>query len=122
MAGLIIPVGAQEICIACVEPKATYSCTPELPVGNAGTDLGTGLQGKACATVLAKNGGHQSCHAVNTSEPCDGHARTVTLTDYQRAIAGNGQPSTYQPGVLEMARQNVQDTWRCVSSLFDDCQ
>jgi hypothetical protein len=29
--------------------------------------------------------------------------------------------STYQPGMLEIARRRVYATWVCVTSMFNDC-
>ena len=49
-----------------------------------------------------------------------GLERTVTVTDYQRAMAGNGE-STYEVGAFEIARRSVHDTWLCVASMFKDC-
>jgi hypothetical protein len=51
---------------------------------------------------------------------CEGLPRTVTVTDYQRAIAGTDE-STYEVGAFEVARQGVHDTWLCVTSMFKDC-
>jgi len=115
------PLGAEEVCIACEGPEVSYRCDAELPTNAGNAELRATVGAKACATVLAKAGGHKVCHAVKGEVPCAGSLRAVTLTDYQRAIAGNGQASTYEPGALELARRNVHDTWICVTSLFGDC-
>lgn len=82
--GLSGPLGAEEICISCDGPEATYRCAPELPTGSVAADVSASLEAKACTTVLAQSGGHKACRAVKSSEPCSGHIRTVSLTDYQR--------------------------------------
>lgn len=122
--GLFVPFGAQggeDVCVACEGPEATYRCTPELPVKSTNSDLGAVAGAKLCTTVLAQSANHKKCRAIKDGAPCTGPERVVTLTDYQRMIAGDGQPSTYQPGAFEIARENVQDTLRCVTSLFGDC-
>lgn len=116
-----MPLAAEEICVACDGPAATYRCTPELPTSKVSSELSASLEATACTTVLAETGGHKTCRPIKSDEPCEGGTKTVTLTDYQRAIAGDGQPSTYQPGAVEIARRNVEDTLRCVASLFGDC-
>lgn len=121
MAALSGPLGAEEICIACDGPEASYRCDAQLPTKAGNSELRSTVGGKACTTVLAKAGGHKACHVIKSDEPCTGTLHAVTLTDYQRAIAGDGQPSTYEPGALEIARQNVHDTWICVTSLFGNC-
>lgn len=119
--GLSGPLVAEEVCIVCDEPQASYRCDAELPTNAGNTELRATVGAKACTTVLAKAGGHKACHPIKSEEPCEGSLRAVTLTDYQRAIAGDGQASTYEPGALEIARRNVHDTWICVTSLFGDC-
>ena len=111
---------AAELCIACDEPAATYRCTVEQV--SSSIDLGSTLEEKVCSKVLAKKGTHKSCHlaAVPAGGTCDGLARTVTVTDYQRALSASGE-STYEVGAFEIARQNVHDTWVCVTSMFKDC-
>lgn len=111
---------ADEVCVACEGPAATYRCTLEQPKRDLRFQLEETAQRYACEMVLAKAGPHASCRVVANAEPCDGPARTVTLTDVQRAIAGDGE-STYQPGVFELARRKVHATWLCVASLFNDC-
>lgn len=112
--------GAHELCVACDQPVATYRCTVEQPSGKI--DLGATLEEQICSKVLEKKGAHKKCHlaAVPQGGTCEGLQRTVTITDYQRAIAGPGEP-TYEVGALETARRNVHDTWRCVTSMFKDC-
>ena len=51
---------------------------------------------------------------------CEGLERTVTVTDYQRALTPAGE-ETYEIGALEKVQRNMQNTWTCVSSMFKDC-
>lgn len=115
-----ISASADEICIACEQPAATYRCAIEQP--SEKYKVGGELAQEICSKVLAKKGAHQKCQltAVPEDGKCDGAERTVTVTDYQRAIAGPGE-STYEVGALEIARRNVHDTWLCVMSMFKDC-
>jgi hypothetical protein len=112
---------AGETCVACEKPAATYRCTFEEPTRNQKFQVGDLVKGDVCEKVLATQGPHERCKILpDSGKPCDGLARTVTLTDYQRLLAGDGE-STYQPGMLEIARRNVYATWVCVTSLFNDC-
>jgi len=113
-------LSAGEVCVACDKPAAVYRCTLEQPTRNANLQLGEKAERHVCEKVLATTGPHESCQIVLDAKPCNGVARTVTLTQYQQAIAGDGE-STYQPGVLELARRSVNATWVCVTSLFNDC-
>jgi hypothetical protein len=118
---LMASLRADEVCVACEKPGATYRCTFEEPTRNRKFQIGELVQGEICPKVLAMQGPHAGCKILPAAaEPCDGVARTVTLTDYQRLLAGDGE-STYQPGVLEIARRNVYATWVCVTTLFNDC-
>jgi hypothetical protein len=116
----LIPAHAQELCMSCSEPVASYRCSVEQP--SEKMQIGGKLAEEICSKVMEKKGGHAKCHVarIAAGDACDGPARTVTVTDYQRAIAGSGE-STYEPGALEIARRNVQSGWVCVTSLFQDC-
>jgi len=112
---------AGEVCVACEKPAATYRCTFEEPTRNRKFQVGDLVQDEVCTKVLAMQGPHEGCKILpDAAQTCDGLARTVTLADYQRIFAGDGE-STYQPGVLEIARRNVYATWVCVTTLFNDC-
>jgi len=111
---------SEEVCIACDEPAATYACTFDQAMRDVTLNLGSAVQGHVCEKVLAQAGPHAGCRLIETVEPCNGIARTVTLADYQQAMAGDVE-STYQPGVLELARRKVYATWVCVTSMFNDC-
>jgi hypothetical protein len=111
---------AGEICLACEKPAATYRCTFEEPTRNQKVQIGDLVQDDVCAKVLAAQGPHEGCKILPAGQTCDGLPRTVTISDYQKIFAGDGE-STYQPGVLEIARRNVYATWVCVTTLFNDC-
>ena len=115
-----IPAQTAELCVTCEQPAATYRCTVELPSDKY--NIATQLQGEMCSKVLAKNGEHQRCslHPVAEGGVCEGSARTVTVTDYQRALTPAGE-ETYEIGALEKVQRNMQNTWTCVSSMFKDC-
>jgi hypothetical protein len=111
---------AGEVCIACEQPAATYRCSVDLPTDKY--NIAPQLQGEMCAKVLAKKGEHHKCSLLPVAEggKCEGLARTVTVTDYQRALIPAGE-ETYEIGALEKVQRNMQDTWVCVTSMFKDC-
>ncbi len=115
-----LSASADEICIACEQPAATYRCVVERP--SEKYSLGNDLEQEICTKVLAHKGAHQQCHVTPVPEggACEGAQRIVTVTDYQRTLASSGE-STYEVGALEIARRNVHDTWLCVTSMFKDC-
>ena len=118
--GLALPLDAAEICVTCDNPAATYRCSLEQMPQVKAYGLESTAQAHVCETVLAKNEHHGSCHVVPNAQTCDGKSRTVTLTDYQRATAGDVE-KTYEPGALEKAQRGMQSAWTCVASLFSDC-
>jgi hypothetical protein len=115
-----MPSRAAEMCIVCEQPAATYRCSVELPSDKY--NIAPLLQGEMCAKVLAKKGEHHKCALLPVAEggKCEGFARTVTVTDYQRALTPAGE-ETYEIGALEKVQRNMQDTWLCVTSMFKDC-
>jgi hypothetical protein len=120
LATIAVSARAAELCVTCDEPTATYRCTVEQVSGKV--TLGATLEEQMCNKVLAKKGTHKSCHlaAVPQGGTCAGLERTVTVTDYQRALSASGE-STYEVGAFEIARENVHNTWVCVTSMFKDC-
>ena len=116
----LLPVAAEQLCVSCEGPAASYRCTVEQPSGKV--TLGNGIDAEICSKVMANKGSHAKCRvvAVAASGGCEGPERTVNLTDYQRAI-GDSDESTYEVGALEIARRNVHNTWLCVASMFKDC-
>jgi hypothetical protein len=120
LTGLAIPLSAAEVCVVCDQPAATYRCSVEgLPQGK-NPAIEAEVQAHACEKVLVKLERHANCRSVADAKSCEGKTRTVTLTDYQRAIAGDVE-TTYEPGAFERAKQGMQSAWTCVSSLFSDC-
>lgn len=111
---------AGDACIVCEQPLASYRCVLEQP--SSSVNLGKKITREVCTKVLARQGEHSICQMVKVGDgdTCEGPQRTVTLTDYQRALSGD-DGSTYEVGALEIARRNVHGTWRCVTSLFKDC-
>ena len=120
VAAVAMPLRAAEMCVACEQPAATYRCSVELPSDKY--NIAPQLQGEMCAKVLAKNGEHHKCALLPVAEggKCEGFARTVTVTDYQRALTPAGE-ETYEIGALEKVQRNMQDTWQCMTSMFKDC-
>ena len=116
---LTSPLEANEVCVACETPAATYRCSLDRTSIDSRIKLGDTAERKVCEKVLSKLGPHGSCKMVEL-EPCSGAAKSITLADYQRALTDNGE-QTYQPSVLERAQRGVGSTWTCVSSLFKDC-
>ena len=66
---------AQEFCVTCTGPDATYRCV----IGGDATAAARSSRGQfLCITELAKSGGHASCSAARAqSTPCPGEMRTV---------------------------------------------
>src|SRR5262245_42062055 len=91
---------AGELCLACSEPAASYSCTVEQP--SEKYQLGGDVAQEMCVKALAKQGKHQKCQPIDVPEggKCEGAQRVVTVTDYQRAVSATGE-STYEVGALE---------------------
>lgn len=120
MLGHCASLGAQPVCIACEQPAATYSCTLDQSLRDLSPNLGRKVQGHVCEKVLVKSTPHGKCRLIEPEAPCEGVARSVTLADYQDAIAGDVE-TTYEPGMLELARRKVYATWVCMATMFDDC-
>jgi len=120
IAAVAVSATADELCLACDEPSATYRCSIEQP--SEKYKVKGALAAEVCSKVLAKKGAHHNCHIAQVAEggTCEGAERVVTITDYQRAVNDDGE-STYEVGAFEIARRNVHDTWLCVTSMFKDC-
>jgi hypothetical protein len=77
------PAGAQEICVLCTGPEATYRCA----VAEAAGSMPSAVLQRAdralkylCAVELARQGHHEKCKARRQSaEPCIGPTRYVSL-------------------------------------------
>ena len=116
---LTVSPRASEVCIACQTPAVTYRCTIDRTSLDSRIKIGEQAERKVCEKVLAKLGPHGECKAVDT-QPCNGTQKSLTLADYQRALADSSE-QTYQPSILEQAQLSMNKTWHCVSSLFKDC-
>lgn len=69
---------AQEYCVTCTGPDATYRC---LIGGEASAAARTSRGQFLCITELAKAGGHASCSAARgQATPCSGETRTVMFS------------------------------------------
>ena len=85
---LAIPAVAQEYCVACAEPSATYRCVITDPKPGAGQSLQA-----ACTGALAREGKHARCSIKSgvTVFECDAQVKRVVLGDLKSA------PSVMQP-------------------------
>ena len=69
---------AQEFCVTCSSPQASYRC---LIGGEASTASRSSRGQFLCITELAKAGGHSSCSATRgQATPCPGETRTVMFS------------------------------------------
>lgn len=69
---------AQEYCVTCLGPDATYRCL----IGGEASPAARSSRGQfLCITELAKAGGHASCSAARgQAQPCPGETRTVMFS------------------------------------------
>ena len=76
--GLATGGSAQEFCVTCASPEASYRCL----IGGQGSTASRSSRGQfLCITELAKAGGHASCSATRgQATPCPGETRTVMFT------------------------------------------
>jgi hypothetical protein len=75
MAGATHAAVAQEYCVSCAEPAATYRCV----LSGARPGLSQSLP-VVCLTALAKDGRHASCAIKRvTVFECDGPVKTVAI-------------------------------------------
>jgi hypothetical protein len=87
---------AEEYCVVCTQPGATYRCVVDDPVPTTAVDARSQM---ICITELAKEGGHESCSVRRAaSGPCEGVLRTVSppLADPPEPIE-EAAPSTLPP-------------------------
>jgi hypothetical protein len=84
-----LPSGAmaQEYCVTCTGPDASYRCV----IGGDAPPAARSSRGQfLCITELAKAGGHASCSAARgQATPCPGETRTVM---FSLADPGPGSP------------------------------
>lgn len=86
LASLSPSLAAADVCVACDKPAATYVCSLEQVTRDQKFRLGNSVQRHVCAKVLERT--HGKCRIVDDTQPCNGVARVVTITEYQQAIAG----------------------------------
>ena len=95
---VVIGASAQEFCVTCSGPTASYRC---LIGGDSGNAAARSSRGQfLCITELAKAGGHASCSATRgQSTPCPGETRTVmfTLSDPGAAPLATTSPPALVP-------------------------
>jgi len=118
-------------CVICTDPPATYRCF--LPKANilARWQITDERAGRLCAKVLAKTEKHDHC-AIKTdsSKPCDGTERILSLTDIERWSAGGQEPQP--PSLLEKSTSAMsaaasnfahaaKAAWICAKTLFKEC-
>jgi hypothetical protein len=75
LCALTISAAAQEFCVTCTGPDATYRCV----IGGDATTAARSSRGQfLCITELAQSGHHASCSAARgQATPCPGETRTV---------------------------------------------
>jgi hypothetical protein len=131
LCGAVPFASAQEYCVTCMSPAASYRCIVESKPGAPAPATRAQL---LCITELARSGNHASCSVGRTTtEPCTGETRTVMFTgaanealppigDHpqetaqprQPAAAGDGQMPPESPAaeppktVEELAKQTVE--------------
>jgi hypothetical protein len=75
---------AQDVCVVCASPAATYRCTVEKSEKLARfTGAGDKALQHVCAKEMARQGGHEKCSvsAAQSGAACDGQPREVTLAN-----------------------------------------
>lgn len=89
---------AQEYCVTCTGPDASYRCL----IGGEAPPSARSSRGQfLCITELAKAGGHASCSAARgQATPCPGETRTVmfSLVDPGASPLEAAAPPGPQPG------------------------
>jgi hypothetical protein len=142
-------VVAQEYCVACNGPDATYRCVIVDPRPGAATTLQA-----ACLGVMAKAGGHAQCSVKSgvTVFECDAPVKRISLADAEPVLLAPPAPPLADPNappktLLEaagcakaaadrQAEKNAADasaalkatgnffqkSLACLTSLFTKCQ
>lgn len=85
----ISPVHAQEVCVVCAAPEATYRCAIEKSekLGRFGRGGERAIQ-LVCAKELARQGGHASCGVRReaTGAACAGEQRILSIATLLDAV------------------------------------
>lgn len=135
VAGMPARATAQEYCVVCSEPQATYRCV----IGDARLAGGQPLQ-SFCMSTLAKDGGHQGCRIKpGTVFDCDGPIkRLASGTATQTAplpAPDKGPPATMDRLAKDVVRSSgeqaekagqsvgggAKKAWGCLLSFFTSC-
>jgi hypothetical protein len=98
---LATPARAQEYCVSCAEPNATYRCVITDPKPGAGQSLQV-----ACTGALARDGKHNQCSIKSgvTVFECDAPIKRVALGDLKSA------PVVVQPAAPPVPDPNAPPT------------
>lgn len=126
---------AQEYCVACVQPPATYRCV----IGDARLAGGQPLQA-FCTSTLARDGGHRGCQIKpGTVFDCDGPVKRVATGAPNPSAPAPAQEKAPPATVDQLAKDAVRSSgkqaqeateavgqkaskaWACVLSLFTSC-
>ena len=122
---------AADYCVICTDPPAIYRCFLPKAIIFAHWQITDERAGRFCAKVLAKTEKHDHC-AIKTdsSKPCDGTERILSLTDIERWSAGGQEPQP--PTLLEKSTSAMsaaasnfahaaKAAWACAKTLFKEC-
>jgi hypothetical protein len=89
---LIGAAEAQEYCVACTEPGATYRCIIE------GAQPGGGSLQMLCVTTLARDGNHATCSVKGgTVFDCNGPVKRIPWTATDAQPVGPGKAAAEPP-------------------------
>jgi len=133
--GMASGAAAQEYCVACVQPQATYRCV----IGDARLAGGQPLQA-FCVSTLAKDGGHQSCRIKpGTVFDCDGPVKRLAsgapTPGAPAPVQDKAPPATMNRLAKDAVRSSgeqaekagesigggARKAWGCVLSFFTSC-
>ena len=101
------PASAQEACVECSSPAATYKCSvKDAQKLGSSRNLERALE-YVCITELAKAGRHESCRVTREfAGPCIGQARLLDLSkqsDQSAVVPEAGSTSVPQPAAQQPA-------------------
>ena len=125
---------AQEYCVVCEQPQATYRCV----IGDARLAGGQPLQA-FCVSTLTRDGRHQGCHIKpGTVFDCDGPIKrlaTAPTPSMPAPASDKAPPATMEQLTKDMVRSSgeqaektseavgggARKAWGCVLSFFTSC-
>lgn len=97
-AGCSAAAHAQNVCVSCVGPPASYNCSLELPKEIAAPQRGKRLLQFACIEDIARRYGHDSCSVRKGAVgPCIGERHVIKLAPGQAGRTASGPATTSQP-------------------------